>query len=234
MSDARHTSNSAQDTLTHMHPSQEKPSRMVPIELESLMQDRPLFSCEDIDVYDDLLSRMIAYYAPRDAVEFILVKDMADEQWHARRYRRMREAMIHDSLVEVAWSQLKEAWMSAHAALAEDQAHAADDRGEVAPADFREMMMRDRQGDAGMRDLLDGLMDAAGLTHDQLYQAAQRRITPGLSALEDMLAQAEKRRDELMRMIEERRRTSSTMSRALLKAEDRASAEDIPLRMGGC
>ena len=66
------------------------PRRLLPERLSFLLDDRPLLWFEDGEAYDTLLAGLVAKYAPKGTVEFMLVRDIADAQWECGRLRRIR------------------------------------------------------------------------------------------------------------------------------------------------
>jgi hypothetical protein len=86
---------------------------------------------------------------------------------------------------------------------------------------MRFMIRKAVQGDADMRKALDHYCAEAGVTYRMMQYQAFRSQMKSLKAIEDNLARAERRRDQLIRTIEDRRRNLAAMSRGLV---DRSGA----------
>jgi len=74
--------------------STETPFRCVPADIEALFGDPPLLSTEDPARYRDMLDRFAESIAPRNIIEWLWVKDVADLSWEIPRLRRYRALMI--------------------------------------------------------------------------------------------------------------------------------------------
>src|ERR1700730_8374469 len=56
-------------------------------ELGELLGPPPVLSTEDPKAYAEILARFTQCFAPRDFMEQLWIKDLADSTWHIRRYR---------------------------------------------------------------------------------------------------------------------------------------------------
>lgn len=218
-------------------------SRLLPPQLARLLEDRPLLGHEDPARYDAHLTDLVLSYDPKDTIEFLLIKDLADAQWQANRLRRMRQTAIELALPDTAWSYLRPIWLSearyplpapeTEEGSEEEEADHADDydqraaRAAQARDDLTRLIRMSLSGKPHARQELETLMEEAGISHDMLHTSALLSSLKRLSSLEDMLIAADKHRDHLMRMIEARRMTASVMTRSLLKQDARAGATDV-------
>lgn len=218
-------------------------SRLLPPQLARLLEDRPLLRHEDPGKYDALLTDLVMSYDPTDTIEFILIKDLADAQWQANRLRRMRETAIELALPDTAWSYLSPLWLTEEryplpARESEDRSEEEEPdqypdydqrvaRAAQAQDDLTQLIRQSLAGRPDAREELDALMEEAGISHDMLHTSALLSSLKRLSSLEDMLSEADRRRDHLMRMIEARRLTSRVMTRGLLKQDVRAGATEV-------
>lgn len=227
-----------QDDAHPAEPPSDQFTRLVPLELECFLQDRPLLPFENIDTYDNLQHELIISYQPKDALEVILMKELADAIWTVRRYRRMRQAVLDAYMTDIAWDIIGFAFVQAFYpdmqkpdASSNPSRHDDSTRGEMpsrdsedemerlsraARTDFNAMFRSAKSGDHKMRKGLDRLMEDAGITFDTLYQSAFLKALSPLSSIDDMLSRADKLRDDVITMMDTRRRTSEAMSRALL------------------
>jgi hypothetical protein len=71
-----------------------KPFRSLPADIQALFGDPPLLSTEDPARYRDMLDRFAECIAPRNIIEWLWVKDVADLSWEILRLRRYRTLMI--------------------------------------------------------------------------------------------------------------------------------------------
>ena len=71
-----------------------KPLRSIPADIQALFGDPPLLSTEDPARYRDMLDRFAESIAPRNIIEWLWVKDVADLSWEIPRLRRYRTLMI--------------------------------------------------------------------------------------------------------------------------------------------
>src|SRR5262245_43720448 len=74
--------------------STETPLRCVPADIEALFGDPPLLSTEDPARYRDMLDRFAESIAPKNIIEWLWVKDVADLSWEIPRLRRYRALFI--------------------------------------------------------------------------------------------------------------------------------------------
>ncbi len=189
------------------------PRRLLPERLSFLLDERPVLWFEDGEAYDALLSELVAEYDPRGTIEFMLVKDIADAQWECGRLRRMRRAAIEVEFPEVAHCLMRESY--------EEQTGL---RYSDAKSGLEIIARLSARGDRAATDALDEAAEAAGVTHQMIHYEAHKRGLKTITAIEEAIARAERRRDQVMRMIEERRRTNAAMTRSLLRPE---TADDV-------
>ena len=71
-----------------------KPLRSIPADIQALFVDPPLLSTEDPARYRDMLDRFAESIAPRNIIEWLWVKDVADLSWEIPRLRRYRALSI--------------------------------------------------------------------------------------------------------------------------------------------
>lgn len=189
------------------------PRRLLPERLSFLLDDRPLLWFEDGEAYDALLSEIVAEFDPKGTIEFMLVKDFADAQWECGRLRRMRRAAIEVEFPNAAHRLMRESY--------EDQTGLdySDARRSL------ETMARlSVQGDREASEALDEVAGAAGVTYQMMHYEAHRMGLKTITAIEEALSRAERRRDQVMRLIEERRRTNAAMTRSLVRPD---AADDV-------
>jgi hypothetical protein len=57
-------------------------------ELKELLGPAPVLTTENAKAYDEILSRLMLCYAPRDFMDQLLIKQLADSTWEIMRYMR--------------------------------------------------------------------------------------------------------------------------------------------------
>lgn len=195
------------------------PNRLLPERLSFLLDDKPVLWFEDGEAYDALLSELVAEYDPKGTVEFMLVKDIADAQWECGRLRRMRRAAIEVEFPSAAHRLMKESY--------EEQTGLGYSDARKSLEILARLSVR---GDREATEALDEAATAAGVTYQMMHYEAHRWGLKTITAIEEALARAERRRDQVMRLIEERRRTNAAMTRSLVKPD---AAEDVADGNGG-
>jgi len=73
-----------------LQPAPLSPSIATPDELRELLGPPPVLGSEDDRAYDAIMGRLTQSLAPRDFVEQLLVKEVADCFWEVRRYTRQK------------------------------------------------------------------------------------------------------------------------------------------------
>src|SRR6516164_2410090 len=78
-------------TMTQaLQPAPLSPSIATPDELRELLGPPPVLGSEDDRAYDAIMGGVTQSLAPRDFVEQLLVKEVADCFWEVRRYTRQK------------------------------------------------------------------------------------------------------------------------------------------------
>ena len=70
------------------------PKHEIPPEVRALLGDAHLLPGEDRATYEALLSKVAQARAPKDMVEWLNVKDMADAAWEAERLKRLKTRLL--------------------------------------------------------------------------------------------------------------------------------------------
>ena len=191
------------------------PRRLLPERLSFILDDRPVLWFEDVEAYDALLAGIVAAYDPGGVVEFMLVKDIADTQWECRRLRDLRRAGSEVELPQAAHRLMRECYEEG-TGLGYSEARAS----------LEHVVRHAARGDAEAREILDSYAEASGVTYRMMHYEAHKISLKTVSAIEEALSRAERRRDKLIRMFEDRRRTLQAMSRSLLEAAPARGADD--------
>jgi hypothetical protein len=63
-------------------------SRVVPAEIADIFGQPPVLSTENRQAYDALTTQLVLEWKPRDIIEWMFVRDLADTSWEIFRHRR--------------------------------------------------------------------------------------------------------------------------------------------------
>jgi hypothetical protein len=201
-------------TAKHSAPSLSAPA--IPEELSSLFGKPPLLSGEDRTAYEGLLTRVSAAIRPEDGIVWLLMKELVDLSWDIHRWRSIRANVINmtqkDALVNILESLLGKEdipegsdRVSAAEALAEKWFANPDSRITVKKILYR-------------LDLNSSAINA---------QAVVLRLGD-LDAIEDLIESAERRRNQILSVIEfYRDGLASQLSKATKIIEN--EAQEVPL-----
>lgn len=177
-------------------------ARLLPEQFQFLAKERPTLPFENREDYDRLLAALVAQYDPNTAVDFISIKELADCQWELLRLRRMKKAAYLVEMRGAGWKLMERTFKT----------HAEELRLTQEKETLEEVVLIGLQHQSLERDALKDLQDYAGVTDDMLlYQAFAMNIRT-MDALESSLQRVERRRDQLVKMIEDRGRTTAAMS----------------------
>jgi len=193
--------------------STSSPSRLLPERLSFLLDDRPTLWFEDAQAYDALLSELVAEYDPNGMIEFMLVKDIADAEWECGRLRRMRRAAIEVGFPQATY-HLMFAFYQEQTGLNHRDAQNS----------LQILTRQSVRGDRESSELLSEVAEVAGVTHQMMHFEAYKIGLKTITAIEEALSRAERRRDQVMRMIDDRRRNNAAMMRSLVKPD---AADDV-------
>jgi hypothetical protein len=181
---------------------------VIPEGLAYLIEERPTLWLENEGDYDSLRAAIFAELKPEGVIECVLIKNLVDYVWEARRYRRLKTAAIHAEMPAVAGEML-----------------AKDDIGLFGNsyAD-RELVMRlARAVVAGVRgsddESLDSRAEREHVTADVLHYEAYKSGAEMHLHLNRECERMERRRDQLLKQIEDRRATLGAMARSLITRE---------------
>ena len=185
-------------------------ARLLPEGLTHLITGRLLLWCEDPDEYDALLGEIFAELDPKGTLETILVKDLVDYIWEVRRMRALKVAALQVELPravsELVRPQTSEVTQNQMAQRYQPLVFAAL-AGKTVPAQALRKEMED-----------------AHVTPEMAQYAAFRKASGVITAIEASIGRLERRRDQLLKQIEDRRQAFKAMARGLLARE---AAQDI-------
>jgi hypothetical protein len=68
----------------------------MPLEVRDLLGPAPVLSTEDARRYEKILKSFAQCVQPRDFIEWMLVRDLADERWEIERLRRFKHQLVEE------------------------------------------------------------------------------------------------------------------------------------------
>lgn len=187
----------------------QSPGYLIPPQLSHLIEDRPLLWYEDADAYEVLLSSVFAELDPKGAVEAILVKDVVDYIWEARRMRRLKAAAMHAELPGAA----SKVMTGSYAAIKNFSYTKAQSHLEY-------LMRGSAAGGEGFEEAALEAMGECSVTPDVLLYQAYKSGLKTMSAINDELERLERRRDQILRSLREHRAALAAMARSLVAREE--------------
>ncbi len=84
----------------------------LPDDIAEFVGPPPILHGDDPQQYDSVFSRVAAVVAPRDAIEWLWVKDFTDALWEGRRVRKMRDQIGETKPIAASRYQMR-AWLMA-------------------------------------------------------------------------------------------------------------------------
>lgn len=175
---------------------------LIPEAFRPFLKDRPTLWFEKADLYDKLLAGIIAQFDPKTMMDFLLVKELADLSWELQRLRGMKRAAMVLEMQDAAWSLLEKSF----------EQHAAELKMETGRDAFNETIRASAMNVSHYQRQFAELQDYAAVTDNMLLYKTFAMSHGTLTALDNALARAERRRDELVRMLNDRGRTAAAMS----------------------
>ena len=160
-----------------------------------ILEQRPLITGEEPADYDDLLDRFIATVKPKDAIEWVWLKDVVDLVWEVQRLRRLRSALLVTARIaamkRILWPLIKRDRFDSLEVFGQDAVNDTANgwaRGETIAVHEVEKLLTEH------RLSIDAVMANAFVHHIR-----------ELESIERMMATAEIRRDRILNEIEKRR-----------------------------
>lgn len=185
----------------------------IPHHLGFLFDDKPLLADEDPAQYEALLREFVREIGPKDVVDAIYVKDIVDLIWEAQRLRRWRRLILRQARFDAANSLI--------VPLIEAQSDGmySFTRPSEAKHKATHTVAGWMQGQPESISEFKWLLQARGLTPEDVMAAAFRVALPEIERIDRMAAAADTRRDGLLREIERKR--------AALGQQLRAASEEV-------
>lgn len=190
---------------------------LIPKSLEFLIRERHLLWHENAEEYDALRTEIFSEKVPEGALEAILLKNLVDVLWEARRLRRLKAHAIHDDMPEAASRMLVEQGSSWAVSRRRDRFEAIAQAAAIgAEIDLTE-------GEEGLEEALENKYGTA----EMLHYRTLNDMSEHLERLDRLVERVENRFLSLLRQFEARRTGMTAMARSLMDRE-RAQVIDVP------
>jgi hypothetical protein len=205
-----------------MSPAQKKKSPptvspLVPERLAYIFKHRPVLWFEDDVAYDALLADFLAEHTPQSIIEHLDIKEVADAQWEIMRLHRIKKAAIEAELPDVIVREL-----GARYWINREDLYVKGDKEEL-----KQYVLVATRGLARGKTMMDEVMDSVDATYDALlYRTFVANLLTS-SAIDERIARTERRRDDIIKKYEERRRTLTAMKRSLIDGKQAADVTEV-------
>lgn len=183
--------------------------RLIPERLDFLIGERPLLWHESPEEYDALREEIFAEIVPNGTLEAIMVKNLVDVLWEARRLRRLKVHAIHERMPSFAVSAL-----------------VADDPGKTLYARRGRVRFLAEMAGVGVEPELDQgeeslseRFESCRMTPDMLHYRMLSHRGETLDDLDRRVQRVEDRFYQLLRQFEARRAGMAAMARTLMERE---------------
>ena len=167
----------------------------------------PLLAGENAAAYDDLLSRVSGNLKPSDILEEIWVREIVDLIWESQRWRRhlasLIKAAVPQALEQILKPLVQDEPVSRRGSFQERTRAAEEALNAKGTAATLAMQWAARDPVAIQR--VDDLLASVGLTMDNVTAQAVARDLDKIERFNRLIANAEWRRNALLREIDRRR-----------------------------
>ena len=184
----------------------------VPERYADFLGERPTLWYESADEFDEFESAAFLEMRPKGLVNCIIVRDFVDCEWELRQMRRLQRAAMYSSLPLVASDAL------------------ADQTGPIfGVVRDRSQVENCARGSAmGVPDAMKLLAERAGKKHLRpvdLHLAAYRDALPITQAISREIIRLERRRDQLLRQLDDRNAMLAASARSLIARDEAETLE---------
>ena len=179
-----------------------KLSNLLPKRITKFLGERPTLPFESDDDFDALHAELVVSLDPKDFMEDVWVGEIAHAQWDIIRMRDWRRAAIENNLPDAALQMMRP---ELNQAVHDDKADLQEEATHIVRCAAR--------GSAPHQKFFNSILAKAKVTHNMLNVEAYRISLPTISALDEAIAKAERRRDQILREMEQRRQLMAAMKR---------------------
>lgn len=188
-------------------------ARIIPEEYADFLDERPLIWYDSKVAYEGLLGAVFAELEPKGIIECLLVKDFVDYVWELRGLRRLKAAAIHNQLPDIVEDILSNPGRGLLEMLAHKRYH-------------KDLARSSGNGNENSKVALAKLAGKQHLKPVDLHLPAYRASLPLLEAISREVERTERRKDQILKQLYDRRAALAAMARSLL-ARDEAETIDL-------
>lgn len=196
--------------------SEKKLSELIPEHISNVLGKPALLPFESVDGFNKLFTAMIVHFDPQELVEYVLVREITQHQMEISHLTSMRHSALELALPAAA-IQLMKAPLQRFL-----------DTEHITEEDVRPTIHAAIEGSEEDRQAIGALGKEAGVSLQVLQAAAFSKSLETISSIEDMISMRERRRDQLVKALEERRGRKSTMSNSAQRLKRRADDVEVP------
>ncbi len=190
---------------------------LIPTEFAYLFEDRPVLPFENVRTYNRLLADNISEFEPQTLIEFHWIRDLTDTCWEIMRLRLFKKAAFH---VEIPQAAVDYFTGSSRGVASSGRDNSYDDTlRTLARGAFRDWS---RSGET-----LEKMLKGSGRSFDGLLYTAYSNGLRTMNSIDDKLAKAERRRDELVKKFDERRQMLAAMNKSLIRKMPQDEIVDV-------
>ena len=182
------------------------PTSLVPPEMDAIFSRKPLLPNEDETAYDAALGQLIVGLNPRDAVEYLFVKDIADAAWEIQRTWTLESDAVLAAVPETVLALVKQVEGTPVLVLL----HEENDTNRTILATVRQALY----GRGGQRRF-QKLLAHHGIPAAAVQTAAYQRAFAFIEKLHAIRVAAERRKEKALRQFEQRRMIHEAHRRSL-------------------
>lgn len=196
--------------MTKRTPPEKTPKldELIPEHILKLLGEPPTLPFEDVDDFNALHAELVAQYDPKDMVEYCWIRDLAESRWEIMRYRGMFRAAIESKLPAAAAQLVPQQLFKA---VGDETAIPTVAEAEPIAIDI---VRKAARGNEDYRRCLASVIRVGGVTTHMLNVLAYAKDLKLISALSGMIAMEQHRFDQIVRNLENRRKTNATMARS--------------------
>jgi hypothetical protein len=195
--------------------------RVKPLPRASLFGPPPILPGENAKAYEEMLDRVVNAIGPRDFIEEIWARDLADVGWQLFRWRRIQAAYLADQVADAADEQASRLAIAKTESLKEDMDRflTSELRRDERAASHPRANEKFQELTAAAKSALDMDLVHAGVIRTHLYSIQQ---------IESLIGTAQQRIDEIMRELDRHRMMQKHFSNS---PHSQTHLDDTPPKM---
>jgi hypothetical protein len=168
--------------------------------LMDILDDTPLLPGEDPEDYRSVHLAIMSEVKPSTALDYVLMRELVACVYDERRYRRLRENYILSKLASYLEEALKKAIPF------DAKADAEADKLNMYRNDYASYLARNwGPGFSDIRKIVERILDAGGLSYDQILASAVSRYIDTIHGFETLIDHAVRGRNRVIAEFERRK-----------------------------